>query len=376
MSSRNLRPFHFTKRRWLAIALSALVLDASSTSSAWADAKELKERGDASFDGRNYADALEQYRAALAQGGDPRIHYNIAQALTALERYPEALASYQAFLAEAPSQTLNAAQQEKFFQLLDELKTKITRVWIRCDVPGARVLLRNVEIGQTPIDGAIPVNAGPARLEVIAEGFLPVATEIRLLGGQTQTVNVALQRIDFGGRLSIDCNVPAATVYVDEVSRGICPVALRVERGSHLVEVKASGYLAENRTLVIEPGGKTHAVFSLRRAPDYTLAYVGFGVGFVGVTAGTVTGILAFTTLSGAKSDCDTVARQCGPAGQPGLENSRTYGTVSTIAFGVGAAGVGLGIYGWLRARPGAALRKSVEMSLLPAGFLVRGSFE
>jgi hypothetical protein len=364
------------KRQWRSVSVSLLTLLATYATPAWADAKELKERGDASFDSRHYAEALEQYRAALAQGGDPRIHYNIAQALTALERYPEALASYQAFLAEAPAQTLNAAQEEKFFQLLDELKTKITRVWIHCDVPGARVLVRNVEIGMTPIEGAVPVNAGPARLEVIAEGFSPVATDIRLLGGQNQTVDITLERIDFTGRLSLDCNVPAATVFVDDTARGACPLLLRLERGSHVVTAKASGYLSENQTLVIEPGGKTHVVFSLRRAPDYTLAYAGFGVGFVGIAAGTVTGVLAFTTLSGAKGECDTTAKQCGPAGQPGLENSKTYGTLSTVALGVGALGAGVGVYGWLRARPGVAPRKSVEVSLLPTSLMVGGSFE
>jgi hypothetical protein len=37
-----------------------------------------------SIDRRSYAQALEQYRAALALGGGPRIHYDVAQTLTAL----------------------------------------------------------------------------------------------------------------------------------------------------------------------------------------------------------------------------------------------------------------------------------------------------
>jgi hypothetical protein len=66
-----------------------------------------------------------------------------------MDRYPEALASYQQIIAEAPSGTLSPAQQEKFFSLLDDLKAKVTRVAIRCPVPGARVLLRDTAVGIT-----------------------------------------------------------------------------------------------------------------------------------------------------------------------------------------------------------------------------------
>ena len=126
------------------------------------DLIERKARADAAFDSRSYADALEGYRAVLSRGGDPRIHYNIAQALTALERYPEALASYQSFIAEAPAGTLSSVQQEKLLSLVDELKSKISRLTVRCVVPGALVLVRGKEIGSTPLSAAVSLNAGPA----------------------------------------------------------------------------------------------------------------------------------------------------------------------------------------------------------------------
>jgi PEGA domain len=339
------------------------------------DAADLKARADALFDRRSYAEALEQYQAALARGGDPRVRYNIAQTLTALERYPEALASYQAFLAEAPAGTLNAAQQETFFALLDELKSKIARVGIQCEVAGARVLVRDRALGTTPLDGAIVVNAGPARIEVLAEGYKPFVAEVTLAGGHMQTVNVSLERIDFTGRLSVKSNIASARVSVDGVDRGATPLALRVNQGAHVVVVRAGGYVDQSKTLTIEPGGRTELSFSLSRAPDYTLAYVGFGVGFVGVAAGSVTGILAFTTLSSAKAQCDTVAKECGPSGQPDLQTSKTYGLLSSVAFGVGAAGVGVGIYGWVSGRRARTLVKPVEVVLLPAKLELQGSF-
>jgi hypothetical protein len=339
------------------------------------DAGELKRRADAAFDGRRYADALAQYQVALARGGDAKIRYNIAQTLTALERYPEALAAYQAFLAEAPAGTLSAAQQERFFALLDELKAKIARIEVRCDVAGARVLVRNAAVGTTPFAGLISVNAGPARIEVLAEGFKPFAVEMDLPGSQTRTVDIPLERIDFAGRLSVDSGGVAAHVRVDGSDRGVTPLTLRVDQGAHVVSVSASGFIDQGKTVTIQPGGRTAMEFSLVRSPDYTLAYTGFVAGFVGIAAGGVTGVLAFTTLSSAKTQCDSATKECGPAGQPDLQTSKTYGVLSSVGFGVGAAGVGVGLFGWLTARHGRALTRPIEVVLLPARLELKGSF-
>jgi hypothetical protein len=335
---------------------------------------ELKASADAAFDRRSYAGALEQYRAALAQGGDPRIHYNVAQTLTALERYPEALLEYQAFLSEAPAGTLTAAQQEKFFALLDELKAKITRLDLRCTVPGARVLVRDKALGTTPLEGPVSVNAGPAKIEVIAEGFKPFVATVALRGGTTQAVEVPLERIDFSGTLSVHSNVPEGRTLVDGTDRGATPLVLRVDRGTHTVVVQASGYVEQRETVSVDAGGRREVSFTMRRSPDYTLAYVGAGVGFVGVAAGTLTGILAFTSLGAAKGQCDPSTKACGPAAQSELQTSTTYGVVSTIAFVTGATGLAVGVYGWIRARRG-GLAKPAEVVVLPGGLGLRGEF-
>jgi len=338
------------------------------------DPASLKASADASFDARSYAAALEQYQAALSAGGDPRVRYNIAQTLTALERYPEALASYQAFLAEAPSGTLNAAQREKFFALLDELKGKIARVTVSCGVPGARVLVRETAVGTTPLAPGIAVNAGPAKVEVLAEGYKPFVSEVVLAGGTTVTVSVPLERIDFTGALSVKSAAPATHVMIDGAERGMAPLVLRLDRGAHVVLASAHGYVDESNTVMLEAGGHAELSFNAPPSPDYTVAYAGFGVGLAGIAVGSVTGILALTSFSSAKSSCDTSTKECGPAGQPDLQTSKTYGILSSVAFGVGAAGVGVGVYGIIRARRREGGAPPVELVLLPGGLRVQGT--
>ena len=59
-------------------SLSLCLTAATAALAARPDASERKTNADASFDRRSYAQALEQYRAALALGGGQRIHYNVA----------------------------------------------------------------------------------------------------------------------------------------------------------------------------------------------------------------------------------------------------------------------------------------------------------
>lgn len=338
------------------------------------EAVALKAKGDAAFDARRFAEALQSYQGALETNRDARLHYNIAQALSALERYPEALEAYQAFIAEAPAGTMNEEQQAALFALLEELKGKIARLEVSCDVPGARVLIRGTTVGTTPLTGVVAVNAGEAKVEVLAEGYRSYESTLSLTGGATRPLNVKLQRVDFRGGLVVTSNVAGAQVYVDSAPRGATPLELRLERGAHVVEVKAEDHVAHREVATVEAGKQSEVKVTLERAPDYTLAYLGFGIGAVGVAAGTATGIMAYSRLGKAEEQCDDVTMQCGPAGQDDLQSSKTWGVLSTVGFSVGAAGIALGSYGLLTANP-SRREAPVDVALHPSGVELRGRF-
>jgi hypothetical protein len=76
------------------------------------------------------------------------------------------------------------------------------------------------------------------------------------------------------------------------------------------------------------------------RSSPNVLAYVGFGVGAVGVVAGTITGVITLSRASVLKQACTNGT--CPPGA--GLDSTTTLGTVSTIAFAVAGAGVAVGV--------------------------------
>jgi len=112
------------------------------------------------------------------------------------------------------------------------------------------------------------------------------------------------------------------------------------------------------------------------------LATAGFVIAGVGVGIGAAAGIVA---LSG-KSDLDEkcIDKICGRADHDDLHTAETWGTVSTVAFVVGGAGLVLGLYGVLsssRSSPSAVLprprpaRASITPDFGPGGVGLHGSF-
>lgn len=334
-----------------------------------------KARADGAFDSRRYAEALELYRRALQKNRDARLHYNIAQALSALERYPEALVSYQAFIAEAPPGTLNEAQQSQLFALVEELKGKIARIEVRCRVPGVRVLVNGRALRGDDLRQPLVVSAGAVKVEAIAQGYKPFETTLMLEGRSSRSLDVTLTRIDFTGALAVESNVAGARVFVDERPVGTAPVEVRVKQGVHVVEIRAREHVSRRQAANVEAGKRARVSLELERAPDYTVAYLGFGIGAVGVAAGTVTGILALTRFDKAKEQCDQATKECGPAAQDDLQASRSWGVLSTVAFGVGAVGIGVGSYGLLNAKRERSATSSWGIGLTSAGLGVGSRF-
>jgi hypothetical protein len=77
-------------------------------------------------------------------------------------------------------------------------------------------------------------------------------------------------------------------------------------------------------------------------------AIVAGGVGAGGIVFGTITGIVTLSKKSTADANCNSSRQRCNPAGVDANESGRTFATLSTLGFGVGVVGLGVGTYLWL----------------------------
>jgi hypothetical protein len=105
---------------------------------------------------------------------------------------------------------------------------------IRVSTPNASVFLDGVDVtGTVP-----PVAPGSHSLRVTAPGFQEYNSNISVMA--PQAIDVALQPAGF--LLSINANVPSATVTINNLAKGGVPYSEYLPPGSYSVRVSAGGY--------------------------------------------------------------------------------------------------------------------------------------
>jgi hypothetical protein len=177
--------------------------------------------------------------------------------------------------------------------------------------------------------------------------------------------------------------VPELTVQISGLGEGVTPkvaidghdvlpdmlaVPIKIDPAEHSLTASAPGYLpieqkvtlAESEKKSIElafaPDPNAGAVTTPGAAPgtpssvavdqsskSRALMWIGFGVGAAGVAAGSVTGLMAMSAEKSAEDQC--INKVCPPAAQSDIDSSKQLGTISTIAFGVGVVGLGVGVW-------------------------------
>lgn len=153
-------------------------------------AADLRARADAAMDGGSFADAVVSYRASYEMSRNPALLYNIASAYERLGDYPRALSYLEQFSHVAPADL--KARVPRLDDLIASVRAKLARVVVRCNVPGARVLVRGTWLGSTPTSAALVTMPGPARVEVVADGYRPFVREVSLAPGRETRVNATL----------------------------------------------------------------------------------------------------------------------------------------------------------------------------------------
>lgn len=290
---------------FIALAFASLPLAppsalAQSTTRAAASDEERaaasKARGDAAMVGLRYREALDAYREAYEITKNPVLLYNQARAHQALGEYPVALQLLERFDKEAPAE--QKARLRHFQELLADLRQHITKLTVRCNVSGARVLLGDRVIGTTPLPAVVETAAGHTKLQVLEDKHQPFEKELELPGGGALTIDVELVRREATAVISILSNVNAPRVSLDTKPVGQSPIELVVSSGPHEYVVDASGYETARGSIVVVAGERRKVDVPLKKAGPITTKWW-FWTGIGVVVAG---GIATYVVLTTSRS--------------------------------------------------------------------------
>lgn len=288
------------------------------------EGQELREKGD-------HEAAVEKLSRAHALVGTPITAVELARTHVELKHFVQArelLLSVARIPASANESEQTRAARREAAEISDQLRPRIATLKIALvRVPPERTPQVSVD-GVTVAPAALPgYRVDPGRHEVIARvgQGAPARTEVTVGEGETKDVSLAPEVLDEPAPPPPPANEHAAPLSP--------PPAI-----------------------------------STRTDETSSLVYIGFGLGAVGLTVGTITGVLALSKAG--TSECE--GTRCTSAGISDIESGRTLALVSTISFVAGVAGAGLGIYGLTFGSP---KRTAVQLGPTLGGCALRGSF-
>ncbi len=219
------------------------------------DGTELRRMGNDAMAAFKPGEALDDYKQAYELTHDPALLYNMARALEALEDFPEALARYEDFARQAPPEL--RARVPKLDELMASVRSRVSRLTVICNIPGARIIFREKTVGQTAAAGeqlVLPLSTGRGVIEVDADGYIPFQRTINLPGGGTTGVDVQLVPKAVAGLLVVGSEPGGGEVFVDGRELGNAPVEATVGAGNHKVDVRLPGYNETSTTVVVSVG--------------------------------------------------------------------------------------------------------------------------
>ncbi len=303
----------------LGIALVALLSAAASVApdlalaqDNTAFAQQRFSRGSALYEQRDFAGALEEFRASLSLYASPNTRLYFARCLRELGRIDESIPEFERAMREAGDRastdpryadTRDAAQNE-----MAPLAARVGRLTITIpDAPTGltvRVNRRDIPVGALGI--AMPINPGSVEVTVLAEGFEDERREVSIEAGGEAALTVPLRR----------------RVVITESERA--PIAV------HLVPPPTP------------PPPRRSGV------PRF-VPFIAFGVGAAGLISFAVTGGMAGARFDDLDQRCTGF---CSPAEQGNVDGGRTLTTVANVSLGVGIAGAVTGAVLMLFRRP------------------------
>ncbi len=237
----------------------------SLTETLTGEAKEEYEGGKLLFDNGDHAGAALKFQHAYDLAHDPRLLWNVAAA----EKYLRHYARVEALLTEylkASGPALAETDRSNALDLLETVKAFIVDVTFDVSEPGARVLVDDTEIGQTPLPAAQRIDMGSHKIQVVKPGFQNfVATRV-FTGGAKAQISVKLSADVHEGRLRISA-IPGAAIRVDNKLAGLGEWEGRLTSGSHRIDVTAEGKRAWHSDSVVRDGQITSVLVSLEDTP-------------------------------------------------------------------------------------------------------------
>lgn len=272
----------------------------------------------------NCSEAVDKLERSEKLRHSPIVLGRLGECLVNLGRLVEGTEALRRMLREPlPPEPTPALQQayERAQATLDVAKPRLAALTISVQAPPEAKV--TVSIDGQPVPSAMvgvesPADPGEHVIEATAPGFLKATSRIRVGAGEKQAIALELER---------DPNAPPPGS--DEAASESATAAASGVSG----ETEGAGPMAQS--------GSGEASGAAESPPSRAPAYISYAVGAVGLGVGIGFGLAAMQGKGDLDDSCP--GGTCSRAEKDNLDSAKLKGTISTIGFAVGGAGLALG---------------------------------
>lgn len=211
-----------------------------SLRSSWDSAGEL-------FDDANFEAALVEYQRIYEETKNPRVLYNIGICYKERKYYARAVAAWERQLASKDK--LPKAEAERAESALETVRPFVSTLELTSNQPDATVFIKEVEVGKTPFDAPIAIDAGPNKIVLEKPGFARVERTVEVTKGKPikLTLNMVPAEKTAPAKIVVQ-GAPDAVVFIDGVEMGPAPFSGEVPTGRHTFEARKKGWVTARQT--------------------------------------------------------------------------------------------------------------------------------
>lgn len=241
---------------WASLLVALSVMFAAGTASAQTTKlrdelpEHLRDDWDSAgdlFDDANFDAALLEYQKIYKETKNPRVLYNIGVCHKERKYYAQAVSAWEAQLAAKDK--LPKAEVERAQSAIETVRQYVTTLEITSNQAGAKLFIKDIEHGLTPVSGPIPIDVGPNRLVLEKEGFARVERTVEITKGTPAKVVLNMIPADKTAPAKIAVTgAEGAVIFIDGTEMGPAPFEGEVPTGRHTFEARKKGFVTARQT--------------------------------------------------------------------------------------------------------------------------------
>ncbi|WP_394843844.1 CDC27 family protein [Pendulispora brunnea] len=139
----------------------------------------------------DYGAALVEFKQAYQLSPNVNVLYNIAQAQFQLQRYAQALSTFEQYLSEG-----GEGHRGEVLEVVATLQSRVGRLDIHVNAPGAELQIDDEEVPAKRLGKPLTVSVGRRKLVASAKGYHPKTQWVDVAAGESVNVDVRLDSLE------------------------------------------------------------------------------------------------------------------------------------------------------------------------------------